>query len=102
MEKQNVEPLHVERPVESAVDIDIEKRNNLPETAYVGDNAEDVKRKKTPAERKLVWKSDLTIVPLAALIYLVAYLVRPPPPFIAPCTFMVFPTSIRSPLIVEV
>lgn len=102
MEKQNVEPFHVERPVESAVDIDIEKPQHLPETAYVGEHAEEVKRKKTPAERKLVWKSDLTIVPLAALIYLVAYLVCPPPPFMAPCALIVFPTSIRSPLMVEV
>jgi hypothetical protein len=32
-------------------------------------------RKKSPLERKLVWKIDLLIVPILALIYLIAYLV---------------------------
>lgn len=32
-------------------------------------------RKKSPLERKLVWKIDLLLVPVLALIYLIAYLV---------------------------
>jgi hypothetical protein len=35
-------------------------------------------RKKSPQERKLVWKVDLLIVPILALIYLIAYLVSDP------------------------
>jgi hypothetical protein len=44
-------------------------------TAYVADTARD-SHHKSKAERRLVLKADCLIVPLAALIYFVAYLVR--------------------------
>jgi hypothetical protein len=72
MEKQTAELAHVEDPVEREVDINIHKPQ-MSETTYVGEDAE--RKKKSPAERKLVLKTDITIVPLAALIYFTAYLV---------------------------
>ena len=44
-------------------------------TAYVADTTPD-SHHKSKAERRLVLKADCLIVPLAALIYFVAYLVR--------------------------
>lgn len=75
MEKQAAELAHVEDPVEREVDISIQKPQ-MSEATYVSDDAE--KTKKSPAERKLLLKTDLIVVPLAALIYFTAYLVRVP------------------------
>jgi hypothetical protein len=47
-----------------------------PNTAYVADT-EHGSHHKSAAERRLILKCDLLIVPLAALIYFVAYLVIP-------------------------
>lgn len=45
-----------------------------PSTAYVADTTPD-SHHKSKAERRLILKADCLIVPLAALIYFVAYLV---------------------------
>jgi hypothetical protein len=57
------------------MDLEIQKPPAMSEKAYVREAADAEKMKKSAAERKLVWKADLTILPLAGLIYLVAYLV---------------------------
>ena len=44
-------------------------------TAYIADT-NPTSHHKSAAERRLVLKCDLVIIPLAALIYFVAYLVR--------------------------
>jgi hypothetical protein len=74
MEKHTVDLSHVENHslAEKAVSLD---KAGVNETAFVAEGLE--KWKKTPAERRLVLKTDLTVVPLAALIYFVAYLVSP-------------------------
>lgn len=77
MEKPHAEMLHVEDPVEKAIDLEVQKPQTMSETAYVNEAADTEKTKKSAAERKLLWKADLTIIPMAGLIYLVAYLVSP-------------------------
>jgi uncharacterized membrane protein YdfJ with MMPL/SSD domain len=67
MKKDDVEK------VERVDSIDAQK---VPSTAYVADTNGD-SHHKSVAERKLVLKADLLIVPFAALIYFVAYLVCP-------------------------
>ncbi|KAK5044952.1 hypothetical protein LTR84_010324 [Exophiala bonariae] len=76
MEKQHTEMVHVEDPGEQAIDLEIQKSPAMSEKAYVREAADAEKTKKSAAERKLVWKADGTIIPLAGLIYLVAYLDR--------------------------
>ncbi len=49
-------------------------KENPPLTAYVADTNPD-SHHKSVGERRLVLKADIVIVPLAALIYFVAYLV---------------------------
>ena len=72
MEKQNEDLKHVEKPVEETVEI---QKLDVAETTYQGDGGE---KQKSPAERRLLLKSDLVILPLAALVYLTAYLVSAP------------------------
>ncbi|KIX04968.1 uncharacterized protein Z518_05840 [Rhinocladiella mackenziei CBS 650.93] len=55
------------------------EKQGVKGTAYTGDdtvNKEEKKLKKSAAERKLLLKTDLVVVPLAALIYFTAYLDR--------------------------
>ena len=74
MEDKTKEPSHVEDPVERTVSVEIQKPR-ISEETYLADDAVVEKQKKTPAEKRLIWKSDLVIVPLSALIYFTAYLV---------------------------
>lgn len=68
MSKEDVEV------VERVDSIDTQK---VPSTAYIADTNGD-SHHKSVAERRLVLKADLLIVPFAALIYFVAYLVSTP------------------------
>ena len=86
MEKQLVDARHVEHNIEvdDAAVAATEKPLRMSETAFVAEE-NDTKRIKTTAERRLVWKTDLLVLPLAALIYFSAYLV---------CGFVLFIQSI--------
>lgn len=74
MENKNKELAHVEDPVERTMSIEIQK-SRISEETYLADDAVTDRTKKSPAEKRLLLKSDLVIVPLAALIYFTAYLV---------------------------
>lgn len=74
-----------EKPAKDSSTVEIENIQNirltnesdidkLPVTAYIADDGRS--HKKSKEERGLVLKADLLIVPLGALIYFVAYLVR--------------------------
>jgi hypothetical protein len=66
----------------SAVDIErvetvsaIDEHEKAPSTAYVPESQGTDSHHKSAAERSLVLKSDLVILPLAAVLFFVAYLV---------------------------
>ena len=64
--------------VETCVHFELSNTNLEPAKSqgYVRDVDTNERLTKSPIERRLLWKLDLTILPLASLLFLVAYMVR--------------------------
>ena len=61
----------------SGIHIESSVRPEKPR-GYSRESPEDEHRPLTEAERRLLLKADLSIIPLAAMVFLVSYMVRSP------------------------